>query len=64
MRYVVGKDEVEAMRAASGPREYLSARKPLLTLLQDLTRRTDCHQIYIQKDGFSVTLEKRADSGV
>jgi len=64
MRYVVGKDDVEAMRAAAAPREYISARKPLLTLLQDLTRRTECRQIYIQKDGLSVTLEKRAGSGV
>src|SRR3990172_8670289 len=63
MRYVVGEDDVEAMRAAAGPREYISARKPLLPLLQDLTRRTDCRQIYIQKDGLSVTLEKRAGSG-
>lgn len=64
MRYVVGKDDVEAMRAASGPREYISARKPLLALLEDLTRRTDCNKIYIQKDGFSVRLEKRSGSGV
>jgi len=64
MRYVVGKDDVEAMRAAAGPKEYISARKPLLTLLQDLTRRTGCRQIYIQKDGLSVTLEKRAGPGV
>jgi oxaloacetate decarboxylase alpha subunit len=63
MRYVVGKDDVEAMRAAGDPREYSGARNPLLTLLQDLTRRTECRQIYIQKDGFSVTLEKRAGSG-
>ncbi|HEX9145076.1 MAG TPA: hypothetical protein VGA09_12440, partial [Candidatus Binatia bacterium] len=60
MRYVVGKDDVEAMRAASGPREYISASKPLLALLENLTRRSDCHQIYIQKDGLSVTLGKRA----
>jgi oxaloacetate decarboxylase alpha subunit len=59
MRYVVGKDDVEAMRAASGPREYISASKPLLALLENLTRRSDCHQIYIQKDGLSVTLGKR-----
>ena len=59
MRYVVGKDDVEAMRAAGGPREYTGARNPLLTLLQDLTKRTACRQVYIQKDGFSVTLEKR-----
>ena len=51
---------VEAMRAASGPREYVSASKPLLALLENLTRRSDCNQIYIQKDGLSVTLEKRA----
>jgi oxaloacetate decarboxylase alpha subunit len=62
MRYVVGKDDVEAMRAASGPREYVSASKPLLALLENLVRRSDCRQIYIQKDGFSVALEKRAGS--
>jgi oxaloacetate decarboxylase alpha subunit len=62
MRYVVGKDDVEAMRSASGPREYVSASKPLLALLENLTRRSDCNQIYIQKDGLAVTLEKRARS--
>jgi len=61
LRYVVGADDVEAMRAAGGPKDYISARKPLLALLHDLTRRTDCHQIYIRKDGFSVTLEKRSN---
>ncbi len=64
MRYVVGKDDVEAMRAAKGPKEYVSARKPLLALLQDLTGRNDCNQIYIQKNSFSIRLEKRAGSGV
>jgi len=59
LRYVVGADDVEAMRAATGPKEYMSARRPLLALLQELTRRSDCHQIYIRKDGFSVRLEKR-----
>jgi len=62
MRYVVGKDDVEAMRAACVPKEYVSARKPLLTLLRDLTRRTDCRQIFIRKKGFSVTLERRAQA--
>jgi len=63
LRYVVGADDVEAMRAASAPKEYISARKPLLALLQDLTRRKDCQQIYIRKGGFSVALEKRPGSG-
>jgi oxaloacetate decarboxylase alpha subunit len=62
MRYVVGKDDVEAMRTAAAPKEYLSARKPLLTLLQDLARRADYRHISIQKEGFAVTLEKKADT--
>ena len=60
MRYVVGKDEVDAMRAAGAPREYVSATKPVIALLENLARRSDCRQIYIQKDGFSVSLEKHA----
>jgi oxaloacetate decarboxylase alpha subunit len=62
MRYVAGKDDVDAMRAAGAPKEYLSASKPLLVLLANLTRRADCHHICIRKDGLSVTLGKRVDS--
>jgi hypothetical protein len=29
-------------------------------LLQELTQRKDCSQIHVRKDGFSLTLEKRA----
>jgi oxaloacetate decarboxylase alpha subunit len=63
LRYVAGGDDVEAMRAANGPKEYASAKKPLLALLQDLARRDDYHHIYIRKDGLSVTLKKDVDSG-
>jgi oxaloacetate decarboxylase (Na+ extruding) subunit alpha len=62
MRYVVGKDDVEGLRTASAPKEYSDARKPLLALLRDLAQRKDCNQIYVRKDGFSVTFEKRASS--
>ncbi|HEY7221089.1 MAG TPA: hypothetical protein VH985_22140 [Candidatus Binatia bacterium] len=59
MRYVVGSDDVAAMRAAGPPKEYSDTRNPLLTLLQELTRRSDCSQIYVRKDGFALALEKR-----
>ena len=59
LRFFVGKDDVEAMRAAGPPREYLSAKDPLLTLISELTKRTDCRQIYIQKPGLSLRLEKK-----
>jgi hypothetical protein len=61
MRYVVGDDDVEAMRAAGAPKQYHDTRNPLLTLLQDLTQRKDCSQIYVRKDGFSLALEKRGN---
>ncbi|HZD40044.1 MAG TPA: hypothetical protein VE131_04935, partial [Terriglobales bacterium] len=63
LRYVAGTDEVEAMRAAHGPKQYASATKPLLALLQDLSRRKDTCYIYVEKGGLSVTLRKEAGSG-
>jgi hypothetical protein len=64
MRYVVGNEDVAAMRAAGAPKHYSDIRNPLLTLLQELTQRKDCSQIYVRKDGFSLTLEKRGSSAV
>ncbi|HKX49615.1 MAG TPA: biotin carboxyl carrier protein, partial [Candidatus Binatia bacterium] len=59
MYYVVGKDDVDALRDAGAPKEYISARTPLLMLLQQLTRR-ECSQIYIQTKGMTLALEKKA----
>ena len=60
LRFFTGKEEVAAMRAAGRPKEYLSARHPLVTLIGELTKRSDCRQIHIDKRGFSIRLEKRA----
>ena len=60
MRYVVGNEDVEALRTAGAPKEYSDSRKPILALLRDLSRRKDCSQISIRKDGLFLTLEKRA----
>ena len=59
LRYFTGKDEVAAMRAAGPPKEYLSARHPLVSLIGELAKRSDCRQIYIDKGGLSLRLEKR-----
>jgi len=59
MRYVVGNEDVETMRAAGAPKQYSDTRNPLLTLVRELTQRKDCSQIYVRKDGFSLALEKR-----
>jgi oxaloacetate decarboxylase alpha subunit len=58
MRYVVGKEDVEALRAAGAPKAYSDVKKPLLALLRDLTQRKDYNQIYVHKDGLSISLRK------
>jgi len=63
MRYVAGNEDVDAMRAAGAPKAYSDAKSTLLTLLRELSQRKDCSQIYVQKGGLSLTLEKRAGSG-
>ena len=63
MRYVVGKDDVDALKSASGPKQYLSASHPLVTLIQELSGRADCSQIYVHKPGLSLTLAKREAAG-
>lgn len=63
MYYVVGKDDVDALRCVGRPKEYISGTKPLLMLLQQLTRRK-YNQIYIQKKDVKLTLAKsRAGAG-
>ncbi len=58
LRWLLHKEEIEAMRAAGPPKEYLSSRHPLVTLIEELTRRKDYSQIQVQKPGFSLTLGK------
>ncbi len=47
------------MRAAGPAKEYLSVRQPLVTLIEELTKRTDYNRIQVQKPGLSVILERR-----
>jgi oxaloacetate decarboxylase alpha subunit len=59
MYYVVGKDDVDTLRDIGRPKEYISAKKPLLMLLEQLTRR-ECNQIYFHKKGVKLALRKNA----
>lgn len=64
LRYEVGDDAIAAMRAAGPPRSYehLSADRPLVTLVEELARRTDRHYIHVQKGDLQLTLAKRGGS--
>ncbi len=59
---MAGEDSVKAMHAAGAQGEYLSAGQPLIRLIEELTERKECNQIYVRKPGLSLTLEKRKNS--
>lgn len=59
LRWALRKEDIEAMRVAGPPKEYISARHPLVTLVHELTKRKDYRQIQVQKPGMSLILEKR-----
>lgn len=59
LRVYAGEEAVKAMYAAGSPREYLSAKQPLVHLIQELSKKKDCNHIFIRKAGLSLTLKKR-----
>jgi oxaloacetate decarboxylase alpha subunit len=58
LRWMLNEDEIAVMRAAGRPKEYLSAKEPIVTLLEQLTNRRDCAQIHVQRGDLSITLQK------
>jgi oxaloacetate decarboxylase alpha subunit len=62
LRYFAGKDDVTAMRAAGPSKQYVTARQPLIVLIEELTKQSDYRQITIQKGKLSVHLEKKGNS--
>jgi hypothetical protein len=60
LRWIVGKEDIDAMRADPRPLEYFNSDQPLVNLLHELAKRTNNRQIFVQTPTFSVTLEKRA----
>ncbi len=59
LRWILSQDEIEAMRTAGPIKEYISVRHPLVTLIQELTKRADYSEIRVQKQGLSIALEKK-----
>ena len=60
LRWNLAVDEIEAMRAAGAPKEYLTARQPLVTLIDALSKRKDYRQIVIQKGHMVLSLQRDA----
>lgn len=60
LRYFAGEDYLAAMRAGGPRQEYVSTTSLLPTLIEELTKRKHCQQIYIQRGDLTIRLEKRS----
>jgi oxaloacetate decarboxylase alpha subunit len=56
LRVYAGTDAVSALTNAGAPRPYLNGRQPLIRLLEDLTKKKDCRQVFISRPDFSLRL--------
>jgi oxaloacetate decarboxylase alpha subunit len=59
LRWIIGKEDIDFMRAHKRPLEYLNSEQPLVNLLQELSKRTKERQIFVQTPNFSLSLGKR-----
>jgi oxaloacetate decarboxylase alpha subunit len=62
LRYFAGEEYVAAMKAAGPVREYANRKSPLLTLIEQLTKRENSRQIYIRHRNVTLRLEKRKEA--
>lgn len=64
LRYIMrGREEIEAMRATKGSDDFLSARHPLVTLVEELARRPKYGQVFIQKGDLTLRLGRSDGAG-
>jgi oxaloacetate decarboxylase alpha subunit len=60
LRWNLSIEEIETMKAAGAPKEYLTARQPLVSLIDALSKRNDYRQILVQKGDMVISLQKGA----
>jgi oxaloacetate decarboxylase alpha subunit len=61
LRVLAGEEHVKAILSSGAPKEYLSARRPLVQLMEELTKKRDRQKIYIRKGDLSIRLEKKSE---
>jgi oxaloacetate decarboxylase alpha subunit len=62
LRVYAGADAVKALANGGAPRQRPNGAQPLMHLIEELSRKKDCSQIFIQKPGVSLILGKMPDS--
>ena len=59
LRVYAGPQAVDALRSPSAPKSQVNGTRTLLELVEQLSKKKDCHQVYISKKGFSLNLAKQ-----
>jgi len=49
---------VNALMSAGAPAPQLDGKQSLLHLIEQLSKKTDCNQVYIRRAGFSLAMGK------
>jgi oxaloacetate decarboxylase alpha subunit len=58
LRFFAGEDGPKVIGRASAPEEYLSARHPVVELVDQLVRKRDLQHVVVQHGGLSISLHK------
>ena len=56
LRVYAGPDAVDALLNGSAPKPELDNKRSLLQLIEQLAKKKNCHQVYIRRNGLSLTL--------
>ena len=54
LRVYAGADAVNAFGTDGAPKPRLDGKQSLLQLIEQLSKKSDCHRVYIRKSGFSL----------
>jgi hypothetical protein len=60
LRYYAGPEFVDALKTAPPRKEYLDAQKPLVKLVEELTRRQEPGHVYVRRGDFTLSAGRRA----
>lgn len=60
LRFYAGDDYVNALPDGGKPRAYLDGKQPLITLIEQLAKNKESHQVYIKRPDFFIKMEKKA----
>jgi oxaloacetate decarboxylase alpha subunit len=59
LRVYAGPQAVDALKSADAPKLEVNGRRMLLELVEQLSKKKDCHHLFIRKNGLSINFRKQ-----